>query len=279
MIRRREGDFDLLITQQEHAALAAKLAAVWGNEKFVRPQRRESVLTAIGMHDDGWREIDEQLPLDSSRRPLEVLDAPPLIAMRAWSTSADRAAAADAYAGLLVSLHGLALSVKAAMLRPPPANPSDVQFLTEQFEVNKFLHREIERQEQLRSLVGMRTDLPLTQGLADAGASPQEDRLTFDLRVLQTTDAASLLLCGEPEDRIRGIQLQPAPTAPPMAVKFDYDRTGQLRMKPWPFDVRRLEFQLTAKALPRRTFADAEECRAAVEGAESRGITVSIAPM
>ena len=276
MIRRREGDFDWLITQHDHAAAAARLVEHFGNAKFVRPDRRESLLAAVRLHDHGWAEVE--LALDDSHRPLDVLDAPPQLALRAWSISADHATAADPYAGLLVSLHILALSVKAATLRPPPKNASDVAFLSEQFQVNKFLHREIERQEQLRKQLGFRIDLPLTQGLADPRTSPQEDQLAFHLRILQTTDAASLLLCGEPEDRIRGITLSPAPGVPASPVKFDYDLRGKLRMRPWPFDVKQFELQVPGRPIRRQTFGSVDDLRAAYDSSEERAMTVTIGP-
>ena len=39
-------------------------------------------------------------------------------------------------------------------------------------EMNKFQHREIERQEKLRRKLGLRTDVPLTLGVAKAGIDP-----------------------------------------------------------------------------------------------------------
>jgi len=277
MIRRHDPEFDLLISQQAHAALAARLAEHFGNDRFARPEPRESVLTAVRLHDDGWRAVDDEPLLDVARRPLAVFDAPVETALPAWSASADQAAVIDPYAGLLVSLHVLALCLASVAREPSHERPVDVHHRTEQFRLNKFLHREVERQEQLRNRLGFRTDRPLTHGLAEPHTDADEDRLTFNLRLLQIVDAVSLLLCGEPEESIRGLRSQPAPSAELTSLRFDRDTSGTLRMKPWPFDVRRLDLHVQARALPRRPFANLEDLRAAYLAAEVRSVAVSIA--
>ena len=59
----------------------------------------------------------------------------------------------------------------------------DVAKLSERFEVNKFQHREVERQEQLRRQLGLRTDLPLTHGLAEPQASAEDDQVAAPVAV------------------------------------------------------------------------------------------------
>ena len=63
------------------------------------------------------------------------------------------------------------------------------------FENNKFQHRQIEIQEEVRGKLGMRTDIPLTLGLAGSGFDLREDQLHFDFRWLQALDQISLGIC------------------------------------------------------------------------------------
>lgn len=195
MIRREAGNEFILITQNDHAILAAELAGHFGNSRFAAPRRRESVLSGVRLHDAGWPLHDDEPTLNPSHQPLDVFETPRPIALKVWCASAERAAAADTYGGLLASLHSLALSIYATTHAPHQHEKFDISQMHERFEVNKFQHREVERQEQLRRRLGLRTDLPLKHGLAEPNASPEDDQVMFDFRLLQAMDLISLCLC------------------------------------------------------------------------------------
>ncbi|MGH7215374.1 MAG: DUF3891 family protein, partial [Tepidisphaeraceae bacterium] len=102
MIRRRVGDEFFLITQHDHALLAGALAGHFGNDVFGAPEPRAGVVRATALHDCGWPLHDDRPTIHpKTREPLDVFEVSRPIALRVWSASADRAEAADAYAGLL----------------------------------------------------------------------------------------------------------------------------------------------------------------------------------
>src|SRR3954471_21700194 len=111
MIRRDVGDAFLLIAQHDHAHMAAQLAEVFGNEQFAEPDPFDQAVLGVALHDCGWPLHDDQPTLNAQGLPLDVFESPARIAIKVWTTSADRAAARDPYAGLLTSLHVLSLSV------------------------------------------------------------------------------------------------------------------------------------------------------------------------
>jgi hypothetical protein len=197
MIRRREGDSFMLITQHDHALLAARLMAEVGNRTFHASRRRSELIEATSLHDSGWPMHDDRPTLNGEGYPLDVFESPRSVTFPAWQAGADRAAGVSAYVGLLVSMHVLSLSALAAgMAQERRAKGAfDPSQLTDQFEMNKFQHREIERQEQLRRRLGLRTDLPVHLGLAELNVDPAEDELRADLRWLQAMDLISLALC------------------------------------------------------------------------------------
>ena len=158
MIRRSVGDDFLLISQTDHAVLAGELAGHFGNAKFARPMPLQPVLTAVTMHDQGWPLHDEEPTLNQRGLPLDVFEVPRAIALLVWEASAARAAVVDPYAGLLVSLHSLALSIHAASSSTHKDEKFDVRKMQELFAVNKFQHREVERQEGLRRELGLDTN-------------------------------------------------------------------------------------------------------------------------
>src|SRR5689334_4373848 len=111
MIRRRVADEFWLFTQHDHALLAGVLAERLGNDTFASPDPREAVVRGVAMHDCGWPLHDDAPTLNRHGEPLDVFETPPQIGLRVWSEAARRAAGADPYAGLLVSLHSLSLSM------------------------------------------------------------------------------------------------------------------------------------------------------------------------
>src|SRR5690348_14144894 len=111
MIRRKVNEEFWLIAQDDHAVLAGELARHIGNSQFQRPRDFDNFVTAVAMHDAGWPLHDQQPTLNESGLPLDVFETPAHIAFPIWTASADRAEAAGDLPGLLVSLHGLALSV------------------------------------------------------------------------------------------------------------------------------------------------------------------------
>jgi hypothetical protein len=132
------------------------------------------------------------------------------------------------YAGLLVSLHQLALSYLVSrnrtLTRP------------EQFELNKFQHRQVELQELLRRQLGLRTDIPLHLGLATPGANEAEDRLRRNFRLLTLCDRLSLQLCCGRTLFAMIEDIPPAPGEPPVAIHSDMPDDATARVIPWPFD-------------------------------------------
>jgi hypothetical protein len=106
MLISRRKDRLHLIEQVEHAQLAGELAAHWGNEQFTAPEPRDSVHLAAAVHDDGWREADEQ-PLFNAeaRRPLHFLEIGMRDHVPLYRRGVERIVEMDPYAGLLVSMH------------------------------------------------------------------------------------------------------------------------------------------------------------------------------
>jgi hypothetical protein len=260
MIRRQAGDEFFLIAQHDHAVLSGQLAEHFGNTKFARPTPWESVITAVRMHDCGWPLHDDDPTLNSQGLPLDVFESPRPVALKVWAASAERAVAIDPYAGLLVSLHSLSLSILATSL---DANQEkfDASKLSERFEINKFQHREVERQEQLRRRLGLRTDLPLTHGLAEPGASDEDDQLVFNFRLLQAMDLLSLCLCCTNPPAKQSQDVFPVPGGKAVHLKMHREDDGALSVDPWPFDIGRIELRVPVRRIPGRPYRDQSDLR------------------
>src|SRR5438552_7798164 len=160
MIRREEQGSFLLIAQHDHALISGQLAEQFGNAAFARPQPFENVVRGVSLHDCGWPLHDESPTLNPAGLPLDVFETPREIALKVWTASVERAAAEDAYAGLLVSLHVLNLSVFVTTLAGSAQASFNLDNPPDRFAMVKFQQRELERQEQLRLKLGLRTDRP-----------------------------------------------------------------------------------------------------------------------
>ena len=269
MIRRDADDSFLLITQHDHALLAGQLARRVGNAVFAAPSPVETTAEGIAHHDCGWPLHDDNPTLNRDGLPLHVFEVGAPIATQVWSASVARAMILGDYQGLLVSLHVLALS---AMNPAHLANASRA----DQFEVNKFQHRQVEIQEELRRRLRLRTDVPLQLGLAKLGTSPADDLLLFDFRLLTAMDRVSLSLCTGTRLFARMDDVYPAPGRAPVPIEVALPGPATMTLDPWPFDQAEMTFQVPARRVRKEPFASVEEFRAAYQAAAREPLTLTL---
>ena len=278
VIRREADDSFLLITQHDHALIAGELAERFGNDAFARPEPREPALRGVRLHDSGWPLHDDEPTINPEGKPLDVFETTREIALRVWTASVERAAAADRYAGLLVSLHVLSLSVFASSQTSFDHEKFDLSEPAEQFAVSKFQHRELERQEFLRTQLGLRTDKPTHQKHPHEVRQKTEDQLTFNFRMLQAMDFLSLAACctKPPADQTQDVM--PRPGAKP--IKLAVARRGDdvVTVDPWPFDQAQVELKIPVCRIPARRYASNDELRATVRSGGSEVLTCVVTP-
>lgn len=264
-----------LITQPDHAHLSGQLARRLGNDRFAPVD--ETVATAIAMHDAGWPLHDDAPTLNSLHQPRDVFESTREIALPVWTASADRAQAVHPYAGLLVSLHGLALSVFATSQAERKHETFDLAHVKAKFAVNQFQHHEFERQERIRKQIGMRTDLPLTFGLAAAGIDPAEDLLRSNFRLLQAMDMLSLAICCTQPPAPVTQDVHPRPGQSPVRLSLTRKEADLLLVDPWPFDRPRLTFEVPARRLAAHAYEYEETFQAVYAAAPTEMLSLTLA--
>jgi hypothetical protein len=264
MIRRDVNGACVIITQHDHSLLSGELARRLGNGLFAIPSPYESVVLAIAEHDCGWVEPDRHPNMNPQGQPAHVFEGEILTALTAWDSSVNQVIARDKYAGLLVSLHVMALANIVAAREP---NATDEISRQKQFRIRRFVHRQIEVQEELRRELAMRTDLPLRGGLAEEGRSPDEDLLRANMFLLEFLDQLSLDLCYDKAIFQRFDMLYPRPGEGAMGARIQRDARGIFRLSPWPFNAEQLELDVPARKIPSGPFANAgalcEACKIA----------------
>jgi len=256
MIRRDAGSDWILIRQDDHARLAGELAGHLGNGEFDRPESFDAFLSAVQLHDSGWPMHDDAPTLNPAGQPTDVFEIPREIALKIWRASVDRAAEAGPLAEMFVSLHVTALSSFAARHTPRDPDHFDPADAISRFSFQKFQQYEFERQENLRRQLNLRSDLPLTNGLADAGLDARDDMLRFAFRMLQAMDAISLAACctRPPFPLLKDVP--PRPDASPLSIELI--RWGEdVIARPWMFDVEVIDVMIPCRRIAKASFKDA----------------------
>jgi len=259
MIRRDMGDSFFLFAQDDHARLSGQLAKHYGNRLFAKPDPLEQTIRAVARHDCGWPLHDERPTLNKDGLPLDGFETPLDVAIGVWQAGVERVADEEVYTQLLVSLHVLGLSGFAA------GRQHDRR---EQFELNKFQHRQIEKQVELRRDLGMPLDVPLRLGLAVRTDLAEEEKLRRNHNIVQTMDRISLGLCCTELvfEKIEGIV--PRPGAAAVTLRFIRTDDFALRVEPWPFDQERIDLGMAYRAVAAGKYDDVEEFRSAYAKAE-----------
>ena len=107
MIRRPQGDTQLLITQPDHAALAADIMRHWRRDGLAESPRRDAILLAVAEHDSGWRDVDAAPIVDEASGHIQdFVEIPDTLRRGVWPRSVDRLAWSP-YAAALVAHHAV----------------------------------------------------------------------------------------------------------------------------------------------------------------------------
>jgi hypothetical protein len=167
MIVRDEGTSLLLITQPDHAQLAADLVSAMQTEPTLRSAARATILLATREHDNGWAEVDAEPTIEpSTGRPRDFMMGPAAVKYELWVRGITRVAKMDPQAGALVAQH--AVTVYAYRQSDPAWRP----FFT--------------------AITAMRDDLLQQLGML-TGA--RRDAFQAEYRCVQLGDAFSLQFC------------------------------------------------------------------------------------
>lgn len=152
-----------VITQNDHAHLAARILGLWTTHGLPEHPRRQRLLTAAREHDNGWQEADSApFHRESDGRPVDFLTISTDQRIEIWHRGALRHAEEAPEVAVLIVQHALQLHSR--------------HFVDEEW------------QPALRAWADLRTEL-----LEKAPVSREE--LAADYRWIDLVDALSLALC------------------------------------------------------------------------------------
>ena len=226
IVRDRGSDWQVVL-QTEHAELSEEVARAWAD----RGARHDSVVLAARRHDDGWATWERSPMVDADGKPVNFLDVHVPAHLAFYRAGIAAIADEDAYAGLLVSMHGAGIYRQRYGSDPSLA-------LTRAPEVQELVDVFVAEQES-----------GYPQRMAAVGVG--DDERLADYHRLQWFDRFSLAFClrawdepGEPFE-IGDFLFEPA--AP-----------WRARVVPWPFEAAEVECSLVRRLVPKRAWHQAE---------------------
>lgn len=259
IVLEREGRL-LLLSQLDHATLAGRFAAAWGNDGFQAPAPSESVVLAASRHDEGWREWDAEFRFDATRRaPLYFLDVDIRDYVSLYSRGIARIAELDPYAGLLASLHGTG-----NLCGRWGTQPGIRLRAYDEATWPPLIEAYVLEQEALQA----RLKLRILSLRANDRRSDFERRLWSNYELLQAWDRLSLFLCRSDPRRREAAELGAVPRSiddsdrVPLVVQAEGG--GLATVTPWPFAPDRLEASIPVRRIPDRPYLSPEDVHAEV---------------
>jgi len=234
----------MLISQLDHAHLAAELAEQWGSSPFAPLSPRDSLIAAIHHHDDGWSDWERQPKVDRTTGiPLAFNELPVEESLAIWRGSITAARNLGPLEGYVVAGHFRALLERFDSWRWQGA--AQIQAAEE------FL---VETGRKMTSwLAGWQA---CDQSTSDAGSREQVAQL--GLAQLQFFDALSLWLCTADRTEPQPFRLANGPI-----VEFKPLDSERIQISPWPLSVEELGLQVSGRVVERAHYADSDALAAA----------------
>lgn len=238
-----------LIRHRDHAHLAAAFAAHWGNDLFIAPEPRSSVLRGIHVHDDGWVARDLHPGITRQGKPsafseelvgkysaFEEIDLADYLAVR--ERALDTIEAENAYAALLVSMHTYNLLTARADRSTIVADQLPL--------LDAFLHQQLARQQKLRAQVNADPRF--------AESDCVETTILHNFHLLQATDNLSLYSCVGYRQSGTLLHQLPVKGGSEELVEVFPVAHRHFRLKPYPLDEPLLTFTVPAKHVEGKVF-------------------------
>ena len=277
MIISENSDYYRMISQNDHGDLAGQFAAHWGNDRFDQLKPYQSMVLAAETHDNGWWDWDIYPSIDDNGVPIPFTRTPREFRSNFYGKGIDNVIARDAYAGLIVSMHGVGLGQKRYGTMPSMVerdDPYSQHFIAKREPAHKDMIDKLSRLEQY------------------AGLTSQE-RIWHNYLLMQVFDRLSLFFCSNFDittvaaagshtkegKAYYGSTIKPTPMKPG-------EEDGQIQLRvldrqtcvidPYPFDSSPLRVSVRGKLIQKRKYRSQEEFREIYGKAQRQEFTFTL---
>lgn len=238
MIRREDGADWLILSQIDHAHLAAELANVWRHSGAASWGISDLLFQTVRKHDDGWRDWETRMEVDPSTGiPRQFTEMPMHAAATIWKVSIEDCAREHPLSGTWVSRHFCHLAEHA--LASHADNRGDVAA------ARRFLADQEQYQQQLRSLA-----------LKDVTAREFDSLSEMGFRFLRLFDGLSLWLCCAEQTDPFDVRCDG------QAARFTPYADRRIVIDPYVLTEQPLTLSVPARRIASRAYADDGDLRA-----------------
>lgn len=255
-----------LITHPDHSRQVGVFARHWGNDQFAAPSPGTSATIAAELHDNGWWAPDLH-PRVVDGSPAGVLDVPADDWTEFYTLAVDRTADVDAYAAVLVSMHGVGVRRQRYGIDPAMPNyetefaeyigtqePRQLELVARMVESDRLSEQ---RGRSLRSFLETLHETGSYDDTDGDGTAAGDDPppLWRNYERLQFWDRLSLHVCRN--DPLESTAIGPVPTrAGEEDVTIDVEPVDEhtLRLDPYPFDSSPLAVPVAGREVPREEY-------------------------
>ena len=193
MIVRVDRPPPLLITQPDHAALAATIMRGWTSGGLPESPRHVAIMLAIQAHDNGWAEVDAEPCLDpATGAVLDFAHVPEDVRHAVWRRGVARLAG-EPYAAALVAQH--ALHIHRSMRQQPGWRQFFVDMTAAREQHLSAAHETIETLQREYAFLRLADLASLMFCGVDTGGQAHE--MGYDIRL----EATRLIVAPDPFDR------------------------------------------------------------------------------
>jgi hypothetical protein len=260
VIVRDRGDDWQVVLQTDHADVSGQLARAWGNaDGIASPAPLDSVAIAAERHDDGWAVWERAPGLDrAGTGPRNFLDVEVPSHLAFYRAMIAAVTDQDAYAGLLVSMHG------SGIYRGRYGTQPSLE-LTFADEVREQVERFVAEQEGL-------------QGRLAADLHVGDEERWTNYRLLQIYDRLSLYFCLRDVEAGEGEAIEPVPldyAGGEASVALEPAGGWRVRLDPFPLAESPTDLVLRRRLLPKRSWPSEDSFRADFFATSVESITIT----
>jgi hypothetical protein len=241
-----------LISQVEHARIAAEVARAWNAEAFPLAVPHAELLAAVVHHDDGWL-VWELRPTVLEGRPRDFMEMPLDESLAIWRRSIAVAQTFGPLAAYAVGSHFAALS---RWSHEKAGHSDEWRHLAEEF----IVEQEELAGERFAELLA-RAQCAVGPATGSGATLQVEVKRNADRawHALQFFDRVSLWLCCAERREVETIDVPESLGAGLGAFRFTPQLGGgsasaageaEITIEPWPLSVDRLEIATSAEAVP-----------------------------
>ena len=249
----REDRFQL-VTQPEHAHLAARILQLFRHPSVRDRKNYEELLFAVREHDNGWQELDSAPRWDPERsRPFDFLTMPAGERQELWRRGSNRHLADHPYASALIMHHAWHLHTKVPLPETTTSSGSSANPIS-----------------NLAGELAQLRDETLEQEGLDL------DELLEDYDFLELVDLISLVACSEWQRRF-SLETRSGTFDFELVKTASKDQPAVLEIDPFPL-AGATTFRYRARAVERRSFSGDTEFAVALLSSPSYEIALQVAP-